>query len=84
MEQLIGQFIALWLLIAGIAWMLGGEKAAKKVMTVPMKFVGRLVLDLASAIGKLAFELADKGLRALGRFADRKIRKWLRLAPPCP
>jgi hypothetical protein len=69
------------IVILGFAMMVGGQKAAKKVISIPAKFLSGLVIDLVTGILKLTFSLLDKGLRAAGRLLDRGIRRLFRLPP---
>jgi hypothetical protein len=77
----MGSLLVVGIVILGFAMMVGGQKAAKKVIAIPAKFLSGLVIDLATGILKLAFSLLDKGLRAAGRLLDRGIRRLFRLPP---
>ncbi len=80
----MGSLLLLGIVILGFAMMIGGGKAAKKVVSAPLKIISGLVLDLASGILRIAFSLLDKGARAVGRLLDRGIRRLCRLPPPRP
>jgi hypothetical protein len=80
----MGSLLVVGIIILGFAMMVGGRKAAKKVLTAPLKVLSGLVIDLATGVLKLTFSLLDKGLRAAGRLLDRGIRRLFRLPPPRP
>lgn len=80
----MGSLLVVGIVILGFAMMVGGQKAAKKVIAIPAKFLSGLVIDLTAGILRLTFSLLDKGLRAAGRLIDRGIRRLFRLPPPQP
>lgn len=80
----MGSLLVVGIIILGFAVMVGGRKAAQKVIAVPAKFLSGLVVDATVGILRLTFSLLDKGLRASGRLLDRGIRRLFRLPPPQP
>ena len=81
---MVGSALVLWIAIAGLAMMVAGPGAAKKVFSKPVKVIGGLITDLVAGILRFAFDLLGQGLRALGRPIDRGARRLLGLPPPSP
>ncbi len=61
MEPLVVQVVALWIMVAGVGYMLGGKSAATKVVVVPLKLAVRAAL----AILGYACKFADEQIREL-------------------
>ena len=84
MEETLKSLLGLWLVIAGLAYVVGGSKAAKTVMASPAKWVGGLALDLVKGIAALAGDLVASGLRGFGRWLDGFVRRRLGQPPRPP
>ena len=76
------ELLALWIIAIGFAIMVAGPKAAKKLISVPLKFMADLLIDLTRSILSFAFDLLGRGLRALGRLIERGARRLFGLSQP--
>jgi len=83
-EKTMTGAVALWLVVAGIALMVGGKKTMGAVVNAPLKWGGKLLGDALKAIVEFILDLLGKALRALGRLLLRGARRLFGLPPPPP
>ena len=81
LKELVGPVLLFWIVLIGFAIMVGGQKAATKVVKGPFKFVGQLILDGVAAIASFLADAAGGIIRWVARGIESGIRRLFRMPP---
>ena len=85
MENLFGQLFALFILVIGFSWLIGGKPLAGRAAAWPFEFLGRILWEVLAFCGRTMGWIMTELIRAAGLAVGRFISDiYNHFFPPRP